>query len=658
MKKMILNLWLAGIALGAFAADEPISIPSKLSELKSKQWYTDAYDRWFNYVSENETDEKGWLQLLRAARYSKVQMDDLEILIKNVDKAVPESSVASYAVFQLERWSPLGIDALSRALEKQSVEDLYLEEEILLEEFKLSGNRSNLSQGIFKKGLITRNTYNYAYNVLMSVGEDGILFTESSHTTIPLWVLQDQMNIRSDVEVINLELATNSDYLIRKFQKEEIDFEEERMLASLPRLNSERDFYYSLTLSNKNVEALQNELFVVGLASQQRSKRLNHYESLRTNLEDRFLLDYLTIDFDGESKTSTGNVLSQNYIVPFILLKEYYDETAQSLKAAEWEDQLIELAQKTNIEDKVLSILDGRESSAPTYAKVELPLKELEKRMVKVKGNIYASETEISNKEFWFFLDFLYKNGHQEEYEKFKADLTKYDEISRIGLSNFHYSPVNAKYMDSKYAKKKGNNNLQYPAMDLTYEAAVTYCNWLTQQYNTQEGRKFSKVEFRLPNKNEWEMAALGYSEFQSWTWEENTVKAQTGLKGEYVTYQLAKNEVQYPWFTRAWELRNSVKNKKNCYLANVKTKEEIVCPAGIKGDGWSMMSPVATYFSNGMGLYDVVGNVAEMINEEGIAMGGSWNHPSTESTIRSATEYDGPSAWVGFRVFMEVIEE
>jgi hypothetical protein len=52
-----------------------------------------------------------------------------------------------------------------------------------------------------------------------------------------------------------------------------------------------------------------------------------------------------------------------------------------------------------------------------------------------------------------------------------------------------------------------------------------------------------------------------------------------------------------------------------------------------------------------------VVGNVAEMTLEKGKACGGSWNHSPEESTIKSVNDYNGPSANVGFRVFMEVIQ-
>ena len=69
-------------------------------------------------------------------------------------------------------------------------------------------------------------------------------------------------------------------------------------------------------------------------------------------------------------------------------------------------------------------------------------------------------------------------------------------------------------------------------------------------------------------------------------------------------------------------------------------------------------MSITASYFPNDMGLYDVVGNVAEMVDEKGKACGGSWDDLPEESTIHSVKSYAKVDDTIGFRVFMEVIAE
>ncbi|MEM6831455.1 MAG: SUMF1/EgtB/PvdO family nonheme iron enzyme, partial [Bacteroidota bacterium] len=270
--------------------------------------------------------------------------------------------------------------------------------------------------------------------------------------------------------------------------------------------------------------------------------------------------------------------------------------------------------------------------------------------------NLYASEREVNNSDYWLFMEYLRTNGYIDLYEKFFQDLSSYDPVTKSLMSNYHYTPVNFKELDAKSKKK---NMLKYPAMDFTYEAALAFCKWMTDQYNGNEKRAFKKVLFRLPSQEEWTMAALGYRGFQSWKLEENTitVKSKEG-KAPELQVRLSEHTISYPWGIKAWDFRNRINNKHNCYLANVKIGEKITCAAGIKGDGFSFTSPGTTYFANEMGLYDVVGNVAEMISDPGVAMGGSWDDTPEKSTITSSYRYEGSDIKVGMRLFMEVIEE
>lgn len=65
--------------------------------------------------------------------------------------------------------------------------------------------------------------------------------------------------------------------------------------------------------------------------------------------------------------------------------------------------------------------------------------------------------------------------------------------------------------------------------------------------------------------------------------------------------------------------------------------------------------APVDAYTPNGYGLYNMAGNIAEMIAQPGIAKGGNWASPGYYLRIEAEEAYSGPSAKVGFRVFMEV---
>ena len=636
----------------------PKAIPSRLLEVKTSSWYAYMYRSWNSYLSENPDDKSGWLEFFNAAQYAYLPVKELEKISDQIKSRFTGGFEAHYVQSKLEGWTDNGVTHLKRALELNSKS--LLPEKILLSEFDLDQeSRSAYAHELYKSNSLYPSLLNYSYNVLMSVGQNGVLFTQGQNTTIPLFILQDAVGVRTDVDIINLELAGNQDYLQRKLKSMGLDWENldtsDRLGKEIPRINPQRSFYYALTLPKQDLEQIEDRLYVVGLTSQLSQEEVNNYAILKENIERNFLLDYLSVDFNGEPKTSTGKVLEANYTVPFLLLKQYYDKIGDLNMSVYWKERLLTIANSTKRKEQVEMLLGMEKVEAPNFKSTKLDIKALDKSMNKVKGNIFAAKYEVTNQEYDFFLTYLEENGYNELYKQAAFDLTKYDGIAFSMIKDYHFNP-------RKTVKTSASTYSKYPAMDMTFEAANLYCTWLTAQYNVQDNRKFKKVKFRLPSEKEWTMAALGYPDFQSWEFEENVVRSRPRpeeKKGLYEEFKLVKGDISYPWYFDDWhKMRNSIVNKHGCYLANIKAPDEVSCPAGVVGDGFAITSPVGFYFANKMGLYDAIGNVAEMISEEGKAMGGSWNHQPEESTITSINLYERADPAVGFRLFMEVIEE
>lgn len=260
--------------------------------------------------------------------------------------------------------------------------------------------------------------------------------------------------------------------------------------------------------------------------------------------------------------------------------------------------------------------------------------KSLKDSYAKVTDSLYASITEVSNGDYREFIEELKIT----DTAKFNA----YNIESFRWKNEVAYGEPMVKYYFNHPAYK------DYPLANVSYDGAVAYCKWLTQNYHKNPKRQYKKVVFRLPTEEEWKVAARG-----------------------------GRGNVYFPW------AGPFMRNSKGSYQANFKTIDEayardtsingkkIIISSPIEDDNEGHMrlsdngivtTPVKSYFPNNYGIYNMAGNVSEMLSEKGKTKGGNWNSYGYYLRIDAPDEFEGkmlqPSPLVGFRVFIEVLEE
>lgn len=220
---------------------------------------------------------------------------------------------------------------------------------------------------------------------------------------------------------------------------------------------------------------------------------------------------------------------------------------------------------------------------------------------IQINDTLFADETEISNfswQEFEYWTKAIYGANSKEHLAVLPDTLVWREKLA--------YNEPYVQYYYRHPAYK------EYPVVGINYGQAIAYCKWRTERVKMFLTRKkdfiHQNFEYRLPTKTEWENLAE----------------------------------------TSSFVLNNNGKNEKGIYQLNcVNPLPNGDCMHAPYPD---VTAPVNSYEKNFIGLYNMLGNVAEMVSEQEICKGGSWRNRLEECRVGKDQEFTKPNSWTGFR--------
>ncbi len=431
----------------------------------------------------------------------------------------------------------------------------------------------------------------WAYNTLISLEDDATLITTNETEANILKYVQFNKKLNQNTQILTFSESknTNNDFFNKK------------------------NTYITLSMDQDTKEKLKSRSYLTGLAFKLSETPFDNISLLKNNVEQKFLLDYLKVNFEEIDKPAL--ISKSVYLVPFSVLYRFYKNENNQGKTMQMRTFLSNITSETGNE-AMLPMLLGE--NAKNTIRTAITTKNLEKGLIKIRENLYAAEYETSNEQYNLFLQDLVNN---KEFDK--INVCRSEKVNWRSLLN----PKNKNLSDEVVYVNGHPDNPVHPIQNISYDAAKLYCAWITEVYNMNNSpkKKYKKVVFRLPTPNEWETA---------------------------VNHN-PNNKAKYPWGN------DNPRTEKGCFLQNFNLDSDVfTCPncAGYPSkDGGFFSTRVDAYYPTSIGLYQTIGNIAEMTAEKGIAKGGSWEDEPDNCTIKSVKTYEKPSPAIGFRVFMEI---
>ena len=231
--------------------------------------------------------------------------------------------------------------------------------------------------------------------------------------------------------------------------------------------------------------------------------------------------------------------------------------------------------------------------------------------------------TEVSIASYNLFLDDLKAQGRQADYEAARIDTSRampYLPTTYFTLPSFGQHPVSC----------------------ISYEGAMLFCQWLTEKAGGGEWI------YTLPTEVQWKHAARSGRPPLSYG-----CPFPYSMESPFLTN---KNGESLYTYLKVGDERITMKDG---HLSLLDSNREIVNDSKILSSTYFYSpTPIWSHHPNGLGLFNMCGNVAEMVYECGVAFGGSFFDPGFDIRIDSEKHYDAPSSLIGFRVIACNVEK
>ena len=351
----------------------PQKIENVVKVQRSAEWYRAQESLWRAKVEKNPKNEEAWNNYYRAARYGGWENDmaghaeHLDSIVEAMCKAIPNTYTASVVKFKNNGYAADN-PGMGAAIDMRP--DAVVDYPSFVSYLMQTGDYERMT-GVLKRwyncGEYSPALLNYAYNELVGLAPDAIIFVHGDTPTYSALMLKYGKGMRPDITIVNVDFMA--------FYKEYREHIEKKL--GLPSFSDRvddgtytfgnsysdaTDAVYRHVIENCNrpvyfsslmeMPKFTDRLYSEGLVMRYSEKPYDNLAVKRRNYEELYLTDYLRESFLPESYPASITPLNFNYIPCFKSLLDHYKKSGNASRYNELRNLMLRIVEQIDVPEE------------------------------------------------------------------------------------------------------------------------------------------------------------------------------------------------------------------------------------------------------------------------------------------------------------------
>ena len=362
---------------GAAQAQTKNATPQKVETAvkihHSAEWYKEQERLWKTEIEKNGKNEEAWSNYYRAVKYRSWSEnipdinERLDAIVEEMEKAIPDTYTYYITRFHNNNHAQDN-PGMAKAIKMRpdAVDDYPTFISYLMQTGDEETMRDILTRW-YNSGSYSPTLLNYAYNELVGLAPNAIIFAHGDTQTFSKLILQYGKGIRTDVTVVNTsfwlfttdyrsyiekklglpsfaEMIDNGTYKVDTNSPEKVKNLVYQHLVE----NTELPIYFSPMMETE-MPNCSDRLYSEGLVMRYSKKPYDNLAIKRRNYEELYLTDYLRESFLPESYPAAIDSYNFNYIPCFKSLLEHYKRSGNTARYTELRSLMTRIVEQINV---------------------------------------------------------------------------------------------------------------------------------------------------------------------------------------------------------------------------------------------------------------------------------------------------------------------